>query len=147
MVRKFSSQDMAQVLEIWLAASIRAHAFVPPEFWQSKVAEMRDTYIPGSDVYVYAAEGSVDGFIALRENVIEALFVAPHRQKKGIGSQLLCKAKALFSELQLTVYTQNANAIGFYEKAGFSVVREQIDTHTGQPELLMTYAPAGPNTQ
>ncbi len=46
MIRKFIESDMNQVINIWLEASIKAHDFVDGEFWESKVKDMREIYIP-----------------------------------------------------------------------------------------------------
>jgi len=51
MIRSFEPSDMDRVLEIWLEASIQAHDFLAREFWESKVSEMRDTYLPASETY------------------------------------------------------------------------------------------------
>ncbi len=47
MIRTFESSDMHEVLNIWLEASIGAHGFVGKEFWESRVDDMREIYIPG----------------------------------------------------------------------------------------------------
>ncbi len=139
MLRPFQRQDMEQVIRIWLAASIQAHDFIPKEFWESKVADMRELYIPGSETYVYEEHGEVLGFISLREAVIAALFVAPRSQRRGIGACLMARAKELFSSLTLSVYKKNLTGIRFYRNHGFVVAKEQLDEHTGRPELLMHF--------
>ena len=138
-MRKFRQQDMEQVLGIWLEASAQAHHFIPRKFWESKLPDMRESYIPSSETYVYEDGGAVKGFIALHENTIAAIFASPENWNKGIGTLLMAQAKALFADLRLTVYKENANSIRFYKKCGFSIVREQIDEHTGHPELLMAF--------
>ena len=52
MIRNYREADIEQILDIWLSASIKAHSFVGSEFWQSKVSEMRDMYIPASETFV-----------------------------------------------------------------------------------------------
>lgn len=100
---------------------------------------MRDLYIPNSETYVYEHNGIAKGFIALRDNTIAALFVSPDSQQRGIGLRLMDKAKSLFPCLNLTVYKENHDSIRFYEKCGFRIVEEQIDDHTGHPELVMLF--------
>ena len=138
-MREFRQRDMEQVLDIWLEASIQAHHFISREFWKSKVSDMRKSYIPCSETYVYEDSGVVKGFIALHENTIAAIFVSPGSQNMGIGTLLMAQAKTLSADLRLTVYKENANSIRFYKKCGFSVAQEQVDAHTGRPELLMVF--------
>ncbi len=130
---------MEQVLSIWLEASIQAHDFVAKEFWESRVPDMRDRYIPGSETYVYSDHGHVQGFFSLREDTLAAVFVSPGAQRKGIGQQLIDKAKSLRERLNCAVYRHNRKGFEFYRKNGFSVVGEQIDWHTRHPEILMEY--------
>lgn len=139
MIRKQADKDIDSIIDTWLRASIGAHDFVPPEFWQERVEVMRRVYIPNSETWVHELGGIVDGFFSLADNTLAALFVAPESQGGGIGRRLLDKAKSLRSRLELSVYTTNAKAVKFYEKNGFVAVTEQIDTHTGHDEMLMVW--------
>lgn len=130
---------MNAVLDIWLRASIKAHGFVPTAFWESKIDDMRKTYIPESDTYVFIEDEMIKGFFSLHGNTLAAMFVSPDFQGKGIGRQLMDKAKSLRTKLNLTVYQKNPRSIDFYQKSGFMVVREQVDEHTGHMEFLMEY--------
>ncbi len=140
MLRAFKSSDMNDILDIWLEASIRAHGFVGKEFWESKVDDMRETYIPASDTYVFLENGAVRGFFSLYRDSLAAMFVSPNAQGKGIGQQLMNKAKLLRRKLNLTVYRENEKSIQFYRKSGFTPVGERIDEHTGHVEILMEYS-------
>jgi len=61
MIRAFELSDMNDVLNIWLEASIGAHGFVGTEFWQSRIDDMRETYIPDSETYVFSENGGWRG--------------------------------------------------------------------------------------
>ncbi|MCP4117037.1 MAG: N-acetyltransferase [Desulfobacteraceae bacterium] len=141
MIRNFQEPDMDQVLKIWFEASIMAHDFIEKEFWEAKVTDMREVYLPSAETYVYDEEGMIKGFISLYEDTIAAIFVSPTAQGKGIGKQLMEKAKGVRQSLNLTVYKKNSKSIDFYKKCAFKTQREQIDEHTGHPELLMTFTP------
>ena len=139
MVRTFEQQDMARVLDIWLRASIKAHDFISASYWQSNSAAMREIYIPASETFVIEAESTVQGFCCLLDNQLAALFIDPAHQGLGLGKQLLEHVKSLRDGLSLAVYKENSRSIGFYQSQGFVVIKEQIDTHTGHAECLMTY--------
>ncbi len=139
MIREYRQADAEQILEIWLSASIEAHNFIEPEFWESKVSDMRDVYIPASETFVFECEGEIAGFYSLHGNNLAAIFVAPRSQGKGMGTMLLDDAKTRRKGLQLTVYKENVPSVKFYEKQGFISIGEQIDEHTGHPELIMEY--------
>lgn len=139
MIRKFQESDTDQVIDIWLSASIIAHDFIDSEFWKSNVDAMRNVYVPSSETYIYEESGKVKGFVSLHNNTIAALFVSPTEQGGGIGTQLIAKSKEIRDQLNLNVYKENHKSIEFYKKCGFTIVNEQIDEHTGQPELVMSY--------
>ncbi len=107
MIRKYNSNDLDSVLEIWLEASVKAHDFVPADFWESQVESMRNIYIPASEVFVYEIESKIVGFYALYESALAAIFVFSEFQGKGIGKQLLSHAKAQRAILSLSVYREN----------------------------------------
>ncbi|WP_417870688.1 N-acetyltransferase [Vibrio furnissii] len=138
MIRKYNENEMDSVLEIWLSASVQAHDFISPEFWESQVENMRNIYIPASETYVYEVESKVVGFYALYENSLAAIFVSPELQGKGIGKQLLSHARTQRAELSLAVYKENQASYQFYLSQGFKVLSEQLDEHTGHPEYTMS---------
>ncbi|MDX1714991.1 MAG: N-acetyltransferase [Halomonas venusta] len=139
MIRKYRETDIDQILEIWLSASIKAHAFVGAEFWASKVTEMRDVYIPASETFVFESENQIAGFYSLYGNTLAAVFVSPSLQGQGVGAAMLDDAKSRRECLQLTVYRENTPSINFYKKQGFISLGEQVDEQTGHPELVMEY--------
>ncbi|MGP5310012.1 N-acetyltransferase [Vreelandella alkaliphila] len=137
MIRKYRETDIDQILEIWLSASIKAHAFVEAEFWASKVNEMRDVYIPASETFVFESDNQIAGFYSLYGNTLAAVFVSPSLQGRGVGTAMLDDAKSRRECLQLTVYRENTPSINFYKKQGFISLGEQVDEQTGHPELVM----------
>ncbi|HJO93115.1 MAG TPA: N-acetyltransferase [Victivallales bacterium] len=139
MIRKFKNDDIEQIIKIWLEASIKSHNFVPKEFWESKVTDMREIYLPMGITYVYTEKEIIKGFVSVCDNTLAAIFVSPKIQGKGIGMMLMNKAKELCPNLNLSVYKENQKSIDFYKKCGFSIVKEQVDEHTGHPELVMIY--------
>lgn len=137
MIREFNPSDMDQIISIWLEASIKAHDFIDSNFWKSKVKDMREVYLPSTENYVYEIEETIIGFVSLSNDTLAAIFVAPSAQGQGIGKQLMKKAKNVRKHLNLTVYKENYKSIEFYEQCGFETEQEQIDEHTGHPELVM----------
>lgn len=138
MVREYDENDLDSVLEIWLDASVKAHDFILAEFWESQVENMRNIYLPASEIYVYEMDSKVVGFYALFESSLAAIFVVPELQGKGIGKQLLNHAKNQRTMLTLSVYKENQTSYQFYLSQGFRVVSEQLDKHTGHPEYTMS---------
>jgi len=139
MIRAYRQADIDKVLSIWLDASIQAHNFIEKEFWESKVLDMREIYLPVSEIFVFEEDEIIKGFVALCGDTLAAIFVSPNEQGKGIGKQLVDKSKEVRRNLDLTVYKENRDSIEFYKKCGFQMIKEQIDVHTGHVEILMEF--------
>ena len=140
MIRPYKASDIEGIIDIWLEASFKSHDFIDRDYWTSMVDDMRSIYLPGSETYVFEIENKIVGFLSLVGNNLEAIFVKPEYQGRGIGKELILKAKELRSRLKLKVYKRNEKVMGFYEKAGFHPVSEQIDPGTDQPELVMEWS-------
>lgn len=67
MIRHFNSRDMDKVLDIWLRASVKAHNFVDGKFWEARLEDIRDMYIPDSETFVY----DVDTYTGHKEFFME----------------------------------------------------------------------------
>ncbi len=129
MIRKFRTDDLEQVMGLWLATNISAHDFISAKYWHANYALVKKM-LPQANIWV---------FIGLQDTYIAGIFVADKAQGKGIGSELLAKAKQQKSQLSLAVYTKNERALNFYQRADFTVVNEQLDETTGQVEYLMKW--------
>lgn len=42
MIRKFKTDDLEQVMELWLATNISAHDFIPAKYWQDNYALVKE---------------------------------------------------------------------------------------------------------
>ena len=138
-IRAAALADTDAILRIWLDGSIKTHDFVPAEFWESRIGDMREVYLPQSEIYVSECDGIVEGFVALRGNTLAALFVAVVRQGNGIGRQLVATAQKVRTSLRLTAYEENGRAIEFYKLCGFRPAGRRIDEHTRHPEVVMLW--------
>ncbi len=138
MIRKFRTDDLEQVMELWLATNISAHDFISAKYWHANYALVKEM-LPQANIWVYEKNNEIWGFIGLQDTYIAGIFVADKAQGKGIGSELLAKAKQQKSQLSLAVYAKNERALNFYQRADFTVVNEQLDETTGQVEYLMKW--------
>ena len=140
MVRKFETQDLDAVMQIWLQANLDAHAFIPASFWEAHFEMVRDL-LPQAELYVHEDAGTrqIDGFIGLTENHIEGIFVVKSARSKGIGKALLDYAKSRKPRLDLSVYQKNERALAFYQREQFTVQSEGIDEDTNEAEIQMLW--------
>lgn len=138
MIREFKSTDLDIVMAIWLDENIKAHSFISPQYWQKNYDYVKSV-LPGAEIYVFADDENVTGFIGLNGSYIEGIFVKSDSQHKGIGTDLINCAKQKYNELTLSVYCKNAKAVGFYIKKGFKITEKSIYKSTNEEEYTMTW--------
>ena len=140
MIRKFETQDLDTVMQIWLHGNLDAHAFIPASFWKAHFEMVRDM-LPQAELYVHENEAprQIDGFIGLTGNHIEGIFVAKAARSKGVGKALLEYAKSRKPSLTLSVYQKNQRALAFYRRKQFVVQSEGIDEDTNEAEIQMLW--------
>ena len=119
MIRIFRKNDLTVIIHIWLDTNIKAHDFIPKEYWIGNYEMVKDL-LPKAEVYVYEDDDSnqIEGFIGLTDNYIAGIFVKEAVQSRGIGKKLLDYAKEVKSDMCLSVYQKNTGAIKFYQRNG-----------------------------
>lgn len=141
MIRPFRENDLFAVMQIWLDANIKAHSFISKDYWTDNYAIVKDM-LPQAEIYVYEDfdTNQIDGFIGLKENYIEGIFVREDMRSRGIGKQLLDFAKEIKSSMRLSVYQKNTRAIAFYQREQFVIRSESMDDSTNEKEFIMTWS-------
>ena len=140
MIRKFETQDLDAVMQIWLHGNLDAHAFIPASFWTGHFEVVRNM-LPQAELYVHESEDTrqIDGFIGLTGKHIEGIFVAKAARSKGVGKALLEYAKSRKPSLTLSVYQKNQRALAFYRREQFVVQSEGIDEDTNEADIQMLW--------
>lgn len=95
--------------------------------------------LPQAEVYVYEDDKIIQGFVGVRNEYIEGIFVFDEMQSHGIGKILLDYIKDKKVRLQLNVYQKNARAMSFYQREGFTIQCEMMDEFTGEKEYVMNW--------
>jgi GNAT superfamily N-acetyltransferase len=84
---------------------------------------IRNVVLDQYEVWVAEEAGAIVGFAALSDDTLEQLYVHPEAQGKGLGAQLLEKAKEHRPNgFGLWVFQQNEGARRFYDRHGFRLV-------------------------
>jgi putative acetyltransferase len=88
---------------------------------------------PDMLVFVAEEEGAVVGFGLMQKGLVNAIYVHPRFQGKGVGSGLLAtiERESVLSETESLTLNASLNARPFYERHGFHVVREGM-THLSE---------------
>ena len=140
MIRKLQKADINQVADIWLDTNIKAHNFIPAQYWKDNF-ELVNELLLQAEVYVCEENREIKGFIGINGEYIEGIFVSDKNQSQGIGKRLLDYIKNKKFGLSLRVYQKNIRAISFYQRDGLEIKREDLDEATGEKEYVMVWQP------
>ena len=138
MIRKLQKTDINRVADIWLKTNLKAHYFIPEQYWTNNYAVVKEM-LPQAEVYVYEDDKIIQGFVGINDEYIEGIFVSDEMQSHGIGKILLDYIKDKKVRLQLNVYQKNVRAISFYQREGFTIQGERMDEFTGEKEYVMNW--------
>lgn len=140
-IRPYSPNDFDAVTKLWRHA--RETAF--PEFQRTKGHPFEkdcwyfeNVILKENDVYVADIEGIAVAFMAIKDDFIDQLYVAPIHQRQGIGAALLEFAHTLSPErLWLYTFQINTNGRAFYEKNGFTATKFGVSpAPESEPDVL-----------
>ena len=64
--------------------NLKAHFFIPEQYCSSNY-ELVKEMLPQAEVYVYENDKKVQGFVDVRDEYVEGIFVVDEMQSQGIG--------------------------------------------------------------
>lgn len=138
MIRRLRETDIDRIAEIWLDTNIKAHDFIPAQYWQDNFNLVKNMFSQ-AEIYIFENGKTVQGFIGLENDYIAGIFVSDKVQSQGIGKLLLDYVKNRKETLRLNVYQKNTRAIQFYQREGFKILFENLDKDSGEKEYIMTW--------
>ena len=138
MIRKLRKTDIDKVADIWLATNLKAHSFIPAQYWKSNFELVKELLLQAT-AYVYEDKQEIQGFVGLNDEYIEGIFVSNEMRSHGIGKALLNYAKNKRNKLFLNVYQKNVRAIAFYQREGFEIQQSCFDEATKEKEYVMAW--------
>jgi ribosomal protein S18 acetylase RimI-like enzyme len=124
-IRDYKDEDFDAVTILWRIAREKTL----PEFQRAKgyffyqdQDFFREHVMLDNKVYVAEVDGNPAGFMAIKSDFIDLLYIHPDHWRKGIGQALMDFARTLSPE-HIWLYTLqiNTNARAFYEKNGFVI--------------------------
>jgi GNAT superfamily N-acetyltransferase len=121
------ADDGDAIAEVFLASRRVAMPWLPELHTDEETRAFFAGVIAACEVLVVRRSGRVLGFLALRGDEVEHLYVHPTAQRRGVGTALLEAAKARRpGGLELWAFQRNTPALAFYTRRGF-VERRRTD--------------------
>ena len=81
MIRKMQNTDINRVADIWLKTNLKAHDFIPEQYWTSNYELVKEMMLQ-AEVYVYEDNKMIQGFVGLSNEYIAGIFVSDEIQAK-----------------------------------------------------------------
>jgi putative acetyltransferase len=138
-------EDLPETLDVWVAAWQAAYPDIDFEArrgWTAdRIAELERT---GSRTLVVLEDRRIVGALVVNPDTgyLDQIVVATECQGRGIADVLLAEARRLSpAGLDLHVNQDNARAIRFYEKNGFTKTGEDVNPRSGAPIYKMSWRP------
>ena len=137
MITKATTDDYAEIIDLWEHSVRATHHFLPEEYLQ-QIKTMLPSILPHVNLYISrTATGNLSGFLGVAENKIEMLFIHPSNFGSGIGKLLAHFAIKDLQADKVDVNEQNERATEFYKHIGFVVTGRTETDGLGKPFPLI----------
>ena len=149
MLRRAGPEDADALAAILRAAMREAMPWLPELHTPDEDHRfLRDVVLPDEEVWVAEVDGTPAGFLALGsrngDDFLQHIYVAPHRQRRGLGTELIMRAKERRPNgFRLWVFQGNEGARRFYERHGLRLVEltDGSANEEREPDALYEWAP------
>lgn len=131
-----TEDDYRTLAGIWERSVRATHLFLNEKDIEEIKSALIPEYFPHVDLYA-ASDGTVlAGFIGLRSDVVEMLFIDSPYRGKGYGSLLIDFAKEK-GATKVDVNEQNPSALGFYMAKAFRIIGRDHKDDAGRPYPIL----------
>jgi GNAT superfamily N-acetyltransferase len=123
-IRRASPEDVEAVVRVFRESRAEAMPWLPVIHTAEEDAAFYADRLAG-EAWVYELDGGVAGFALVRDDELDALYVAPEAQRRGVGSSLFRQAQAARPNgFGWWVFRDNTGARLFYETLGGRLLYE-----------------------
>lgn len=133
---KCSESDYEALVGIWERSVRATHDFLDEKTVIDIKTALIPSYFPNVDLFAVRDNGTLAGFIGMRDDTIEMLFVDSDCLGQGYGSLLIDFAMQA-GMTKVDVNEQNTRALGFYISKGFRVIGRDATDSDGRPYPIL----------
>lgn len=129
-IDNINKNEYPAIVDLWEASVRATHHFLKEEDILYFRPLILDTYLDQVQLKCARNELSeIIGFLGVANQNLEMLFIHPDHRSKHIGRSLLNYAIDTMGVRKVDVNEQNEQAVGFYEKQGFTTrSRSELDS-------------------
>ncbi len=129
--------EYPRLVQVWRTSVDATHDFLAREHRDAIEAKLEAEYLPHVKIVVAERYGTPVGFAGTADGKLEILFVDADHRGSGVGSELLQHALVAEGVTAVDVNEENGQAVGFYERAGFAVVKRSPLDSDGLPYPIL----------
>ena len=144
-LRPYAAADEDAAIELWRRAWQVAYPHIDftarAGWWRER---WRQELVPQAKIIIAEMDDVIEGFVTVdpRTGYLDQIVVAPEFWGSNVASMLLDAGKRISpARIDLLVNKDNARAIRFYEKHGFSIVGDDVNPVSGRPVHRMHWRP------
>ena len=144
-LRPYTAADEDAAIELWRRAWQVAYPHIDftarAGWWRER---WRQELVPQAKIILAEMDDVIEGFVTVdpRTGYLDQIVVAPEFWGSNVASMLLDAGKRISpARIDLLVNKDNARAIRFYEKHGFSIVGDDVNPVSGRPVHRMHWRP------
>ena len=145
LLRRYNARDEDGAIALWLRSWQAAYPDLNfagrLDWWRER---WRRELVPAAAIVIAETGGEMIGFVTVEPDsgYLDQIVVAPELWASGVGARLVAEAKRISpSGLDLDVNVDNARALGFYAKHGFSISGNGVNPVSGRPVHRMSWRP------
>jgi putative acetyltransferase len=144
-LRRYVAADEDAAIELWQRSWQETYPQIDfaerVDWWRDR---WRKELLPSARVMVAEMDGVLEGFVTVdpKTGYLDQIVVAPEFWGSNVATMLLDEAKRIApAGIELLVNTDNARAIAFYEKHGFTLAGDDVNPVSGRPVYRMRWRP------
>mgnify|MGYP003351656247 CR=1 FL=1 len=144
-LRPYRASDQEATIELWRRTWQQAYPHIDFNarvgWWRER---WRSELVPQTTITVAESDGACVGFVTVdpHSGYLDQIVVAPGQWGSPTAAMLVGEAKRISpTKLDLLVNKDNARAIRFYEKHGFSYAGEDVNPVSKRPVNRMSWRP------
>jgi len=144
-LRAYLASDEDAAIELWRRTWQQHY---PRIDFTARVAWWRERWrnelLPVATITVAEHDGALVGFVTVdrKTRYLDQIVVAPEAWGSDVASALMAEARRLSpSGLDLKVNADNARAIRFYQKHGFTITGQDVNPRSSAPIYAMSWRP------
>lgn len=84
MIRELRKTDINIVADIWLDTNIKAHYFIPAQYWKRNLELVKELLLQAT-VYVYEDNYEIQGFIGMNGEYIEGILFLRQCSRRALA--------------------------------------------------------------